>query len=63
MFGTFVGANVYLTPPDAQGFAPHWVSVINHSCRLLWWIGCNVSYCKSSSSHFVCVSTIYLMHN
>lgn len=24
MFGTFVGANVYLTPPDSQGFAPHW---------------------------------------
>jgi lysine-specific demethylase/histidyl-hydroxylase NO66 len=23
-FGTFVGANLYLTPPDAQGFAPHW---------------------------------------
>jgi len=23
-FGTFVGANVYLTPPDSQGFAPHY---------------------------------------
>ncbi|XP_050311214.1 ribosomal oxygenase 1 [Anthonomus grandis grandis] len=22
-FGTMVGANVYLTPPDSQGFAPH----------------------------------------
>ena len=24
LFGTFVGANVYLTPPDSQGFAPHY---------------------------------------
>ena len=23
-FGCFVGANVYLTPPDSQGFAPHY---------------------------------------
>lgn len=23
-FGTFVGANAYLTPPDSQGFAPHY---------------------------------------
>lgn len=23
-FGTMVGANVYLTPPGSQGFAPHW---------------------------------------
>jgi len=23
-FGTSVGANVYLTPPDSQGFAPHY---------------------------------------
>lgn len=23
-FGSFVGANVYLTPPDSQGFAPHY---------------------------------------
>ncbi|CAB3246723.1 unnamed protein product [Arctia plantaginis] len=23
-FNTFVGANVYLTPPDSQGFAPHY---------------------------------------
>jgi lysine-specific demethylase/histidyl-hydroxylase NO66 len=24
MFGCFVGANLYLTPPDSQGFAPHY---------------------------------------
>ncbi|XP_046384147.1 ribosomal oxygenase 1-like [Ischnura elegans] len=24
VFGCFVGANVYLTPPDSQGFAPHY---------------------------------------
>uniref|UniRef100_A0A1I8ID18 Bifunctional lysine-specific demethylase and histidyl-hydroxylase n=1 Tax=Macrostomum lignano TaxID=282301 RepID=A0A1I8ID18_9PLAT len=24
LFGSFVGANVYLTPPGTQGFAPHW---------------------------------------
>ncbi|XP_071441424.1 ribosomal oxygenase 1-like [Hetaerina americana] len=24
VFGSFVGANVYLTPPDSQGFAPHY---------------------------------------
>lgn len=23
LFGCFVGANVYLTPPNSQGFAPH----------------------------------------
>ncbi|XP_042856758.1 ribosomal oxygenase 1-like [Penaeus japonicus] len=23
-FNSFCGANVYLTPPDTQGFAPHW---------------------------------------
>lgn len=23
-FGCFVGANVYLTPPNSQGFAPHY---------------------------------------
>ena len=23
-FGSFCGANIYLTPPDSQGFAPHW---------------------------------------
>lgn len=23
-FGTMVGANLYLTPPGSQGFAPHW---------------------------------------
>lgn len=23
-FGCFVGSNVYLTPPDSQGFAPHY---------------------------------------
>lgn len=23
-FSSFVGANVYLTPPNTQGFAPHW---------------------------------------
>ncbi|KAL3310964.1 hypothetical protein Ciccas_010460 [Cichlidogyrus casuarinus] len=23
-YGCFVGANVYLTPPNSQGFAPHW---------------------------------------
>lgn len=23
-FGTMVGANLYLTPPDSQGFAPHY---------------------------------------
>ncbi|ODM99969.1 Bifunctional lysine-specific demethylase and histidyl-hydroxylase NO66 [Orchesella cincta] len=23
-FGSFVGANMYLTPPDSQGFAPHY---------------------------------------
>ncbi|CAL5225676.1 g8539 [Coccomyxa viridis] len=24
VFGTCVGCNAYLTPPDSQGFAPHW---------------------------------------
>lgn len=27
MFGCFVGANLYLTPPDSQGFAPHYDDV------------------------------------
>ena len=26
-FGSMVGANVYLTPPGTQGFAPHWDDV------------------------------------
>ena len=26
-FNSMVGANVYLTPPGTQGFAPHWDDV------------------------------------
>jgi len=33
-FGSMVGANVYLTPPGTQGFAPHWDDVEVFMCQL-----------------------------
>jgi len=33
-FNTMVGANVYLTPPGTQGFAPHWDDVEVFMCQL-----------------------------
>jgi len=33
-FNSMVGANVYLTPPGTQGFAPHWDDVEVFMCQL-----------------------------
>lgn len=40
VFGSFVGANAYLTPPNSQGFAPHYddieAFVLQIEGRKLW---------------------------
>lgn len=55
-FGCFVGANAYLTPPNSQGFAPHYDDIEAFVLQI-----------EGSKNWKVykprCVFYVYLLHN